>query len=61
MTATALVGPLALPSTESGNCRVGLKFYQEMRVGLPQLQSVHITARNYQLLTKHIIMGKELC
>lgn len=58
-TATAL--PVSVrsagPATaESGNCKVGLKFYQEMRVGLPELQSLHITGLELELLTPHNII-----
>lgn len=48
------------PATaESGNCKVGLKFYQEMRVGLPELQALHIAAQELELSTQHEIMKDE--
>ena len=59
VTATALVALLALPTSQLGNCKVGLKFYQEMRVGLPELQALHIAAQELELSTQHEIMKDE--
>ena len=52
-------GLQAQPTAESGNCKVGLKFYQEMRVGLPELQALHIAAQELELSTQHDIMKDE--